>query len=319
MLTISPGVTEKASFAIAIMGPTATGKTDLAIRLTESLPCEIISVDSALVYRGMDIGTAKPGPEELAKAPHHLIDIRDPDNTYSAADFRQDCLTLMKDITARGKIPLLVGGTMLYYKALQEGLSTLPAADEKVRQALEQEAAEFGWVALHERLNQVDPESAARIHPNDPQRISRALEVHAITGQAMSTLWQQQKAERLDYRLIKIILFPQDRKQLHQRIERRFKKMIDQGFIDEVESLKKYAHVSMDMPSMRSVGYRQVLEYLDGHYDLPEMLDKGVFATRQLAKRQITWLRKEEYGNFYDPETLKPDELLQNLKISLSL
>jgi tRNA dimethylallyltransferase len=225
----------------------------------------------------------------------------------------------MQDISARGKIPLLVGGTMLYYKALQEGLSTLPSADEAIRQTLEQEAADHGWLTLHERLQKVDPEAASRIHPNDPQRISRALEVYMLTGQPMTKLWEQQKASRLDYRLIKLIFFPENRQHLHERIEQRFRKMIEQGFIEEVEQLKKYEHVSMDMPSMRSVGYRQVLEYLDGQYDLPEMIDKGIFATRQLAKRQITWLRKEEKGNFYDPETIKVDELLQNLKISLSL
>lgn len=318
MLTIAPGAEIDAPIAIAIMGPTATGKTELAIKLVQQLPCEIISVDSALVYRGMDIGTAKPGKEELALAPHQLIDIREPEQTYSAADFRNDALELMEDMTQRGKIPLLVGGTMLYYKALQEGLSPLPSADESVRIKLEAEARANGWEYMHQRLAQVDPEAAERIHKNDPQRIQRALEVYEISGQAMSSLWAQQASEKLNYRLIKIVLFPEDRASLHQRIEQRFKNMLDNGFIEEVEGLKKYHHVSLDIPSMRAVGYRQVLEYLRGDYDYPEMLEKGIFATRQLAKRQITWLRKEKDANFYDPVTLRVDELLQNLKNSLS-
>jgi len=317
-LIISPGAQDDSPLAIAIMGPTASGKTDLAIEIVKHFPCEIISVDSALVYRDMDIGTAKPSTEELAVAPHHLIDIREPGDPYSAADFRNDCLTLMKDITSRGKIPLLVGGTMLYFKALQEGLSPLPSADERVREKLEAELAEHGLEFMHQRLQQVDPESAERIHHNDPQRIIRALEVFEISGQPMSTLWAQQKASRLDYRLIKIILFPEDRSVLHQRIEARFKKMLKQGFIDEVENLKKYHHVDKDWPSMRSVGYRQALEYLDGEYDYPELVNRGIYATRQLAKRQITWLRKEENGNFYDPVTLQAEDLLQKLKNSLS-
>jgi len=317
-LIISPGEKTDSPIAIAIMGPTATGKTDLAIKLVQQFPCEIISVDSALVYRGMDIGSAKPDAEELVIAPHHLIDIREPDETYSAADFRTDCLTLMEDITSRGKIPLLVGGTMLYFKALQEGLSPLPSADESVREKLEAEANEKGWEFMHQRLKQVDPVAAERIHQNDPQRIQRALEVFEISGQPMSELWEQQKFNKLPYRLIKIILFPEDRSILHQRIETRFKNMLDQGFIDEVEDLKKYKHVSPDWPSMRAVGYRQALAYLDGEYDLDEMINKGIYATRQLAKRQVTWLRKEENGNFYDPVTLQQEELLQNLKNSLS-
>ncbi|MCK4710855.1 MAG: tRNA (adenosine(37)-N6)-dimethylallyltransferase MiaA [Gammaproteobacteria bacterium] len=318
MLTIAAGTEDDSPLAIAIMGPTATGKTDLAIKLVREFPCEIISVDSALVYKGMDIGTAKPTAEELAIAPHHLIDIREPDQTYSAANFRNDSLVLMKDIISRGKIPLLVGGTMLYFKALQQGLSPLPAADKKIRQQLEQQASEKGWEAMHERLQQVDPQAAERIHKNDPQRIQRALEVYEITGQSMSSLWAKQESEKLPYRLLKIVLFPEDRSLLHQRIEKRFRNMLDQGFIDEVENLKKYQHVSLDLPSMRSVGYRQALEYLEGQYDYDEMINRGIYATRQLAKRQFTWLRKEKDGNFYDPATLKVDELLQNLKNSLS-
>lgn len=314
MLTIAAGKEDDSPLAIAIMGPTATGKTDLAIELVKQFPCEIISVDSALVYRGMNIGSAKPTKEELAVAPHHLIDIREPDQTYSAANFRNDSLALMKDIFSRGKIPLLVGGTMLYFKALQDGLSPLPAANKEVRAKLEQQAKDIGWEAMHERLQQVDPQAAERIHKNDPQRIQRALEVYEITGQAMSSLWKQQESEKLPYRLLKIILFPEDRSVLHQRIEKRFRNMLDQGFIDEVQDLKKYQHVSLDLSSMRSVGYRQALEYLDGQYDYDEMINKGIYATRQLAKRQITWLRKETDGNFYDPVTLKKDELMQNLK-----
>ena len=317
-LIVAAGASADSPFAIAIMGPTATGKTDLAIELIKHFPCEIISVDSVLVYRGMNIGSAKPTAEELAIAPHHLIDIREPDETYSAADFRNDCQALMEDITSRGKIPLLVGGTMLYYKALQDGLSPLPSADESIRQKLEADALSLGWEAMHDRLMQVDPVAAERIHKNDPQRIQRALEVYEITGQPMTELWAQQESEKLKYNLIKIVLFPEDRQVLHQRIELRFKKMVEQGFIEEVEDLKKYKHVSLDLTSMRAVGYRQVLEYLDGQYDYPEMINRGVYATRQLAKRQITWLRKEKDANVYDPATLRVEELLQNLKKSLS-
>ena len=317
-LIVAPGASDDSPIAIAIMGPTASGKTDLAIELVKHFPCEIISVDSALVYRGMDIGTAKPTKQELEQAPHHLIDIREPDQTYSAADFRNDCLALMKDITARGKIPLLVGGTMLYFKALQEGLSPLPSADDKVRKKLEAEADEQGWEVMHQRLCQIDPLAAQRIHKNDPQRIQRALEVYEICGRPMSDLWAEQQSERLDYRLIKIVLFPEDRSVLHKRIELRFKKMVEQGFLDEVEDLKKYKHVDLNLTSMRSVGYRQALEYLDGQYGLDEMINRGIYATRQLAKRQITWLRKEANANFYDPVTLQAEELLQNLKNSLS-
>lgn len=315
---VSAGENKDSPFAIAIMGPTATGKTDLAIELIKHFPCEIISVDSSLVYRGMDIGSAKPTAEELAIAPHHLIDIRELDETYSAADFRNDCLAKMNDITSRGKIPLLVGGTMLYYKALQEGLSPLPSADDAIRKKLEADALSLGKEAMHERLKQVDPVAAERIHKNDPQRVQRALEVYEITGQPMTELWAQQESEKLKYNLIKIVLFPEDRAELHQRIELRYKKMVEQGFIDEVEDLKKYHHASLDLTSMRAVGYRQVLEYLDGQYDYQEMIDRGIFATRQLAKRQITWLRKEQNANFYDPATLSMEELLQNLKSSLS-
>ena len=317
-LIVAAGASADSPFAIAIMGPTATGKTDLAIELIKHFPCEIISVDSALVYRGMNICSAKPTAEELAIAPHHLIDIREPDETYSAADFRNDCLALMEDITSRSKIPLLVGGTMLYYKALQDGLSPLPSADESIRKKLEVDALSLGWEAMHDRLMQVDPVAAERIHKNDPQRIQRALEVYEITGQPMTELWAQQESEKLKYNLIKIVLFPEDRQVLHQRIELRFKKMVEQGFIEEVEDLKKYKHVSLDLTSMRAVGYRQVLEYLDGQYDYPEMINRGVYATRQLAKRQITWLRKEKDANVYDPATLRVEELLQNLKKSLS-
>lgn len=317
-LVVSAGENKNSPFAIAIMGPTATGKTDLAIELLKHFPCEIISVDSALVYRGMDIGSAKPTAAELAIAPHHLINIRDPEETYSAADFRNDSLALMEDITSRGKIPLLVGGTMLYYKALQEGLSPLPSADESVRQKLEEDALALGWDAMHDRLKEVDPVAAERIHKNDPQRVQRALEVYEITGRPMTELWAEQASEKLKYNLVKIVLFPEDRQVLHQRIELRYKKMVEQGFIDEVEDLKKYNHVSLDLPSMRAVGYRQVLEYLEGQYDYEEMINRGIYATRQLAKRQITWLRKEQNANFYDPATLSLEDLLQNLKTSLS-
>lgn len=278
--------------AIFLMGPTASGKTGLAVDLYAKLPIELISVDSALVFRDMDIGTAKPDAETLAKAPHHLIDIISPTQAYSAANFRNDALRLMAEITARGKIPLLVGGTMLYFKALQDGLSNLPEANPQVRVVIEQEAAQIGWPAMHARLAQIDPETAARLQPTDMQRIERALEVYKLTGKTMTALHQASAGEVLPYRLLKIALVPNDRKVLHERIAQRFDQMLADGFIDEVKALKaKYPVLTRDSTSMRCVGYRQALEYLAGEYDLAELRDRGVFATRQLAKRQLTWLR----------------------------
>jgi len=278
--------------AIFVMGPTASGKTDLAVSLYKKLPIELISVDSALVYQDMNIGTAKPSAEVLAQAPHALIDIIPPTEVYSAAHFRSDTLELMADITARGKIPLLVGGTMLYFKALEEGLSQLPEADPEVRQKIEQEASEVGWPAMHAKLALVDAESAARLQPNDVQRIERALEVYRITGQSMTALHQATRGDTLPYRLLKIALVPSDRKVLHARIALRFDQMLADGFIREVKALvANYPALTADSTSMRCVGYRQALEYLAGEYDEAELRDRGIFATRQLAKRQLTWLR----------------------------
>ncbi|BAX51706.1 tRNA (adenosine(37)-N6)-dimethylallyltransferase MiaA [Photobacterium damselae subsp. piscicida] len=276
--------------AIFLMGPTASGKTDLAIRLRQELPVELISVDSALIYKGMDIGTAKPDAHELALAPHRLIDIRDPAQSYSAADFRADALKEMADIVAAGRIPLLVGGTMLYYKALLEGLSPLPAADPEIRAGIEQEAKEKGWQALHEELVRIDPVSGARIHPNDPQRLSRALEVFRISGKTLTELTKTQ-GDALPYKVHQFAIAPKDRTVLHQRIELRFEKMMAAGFEQEVKALYERGDLHPDLPSIRCVGYRQMWDYLDGHCDQDEAVFHGICATRQLAKRQITWLR----------------------------
>lgn len=272
------------------MGPTASGKTDLAIRLRQQLPVELISVDSALIYKNMDIGTAKPDADELAQAPHRLIDIRDPAQSYSAADFRADALKEMADIVAQGRIPLLVGGTMLYYKALLEGLSPLPAAEPVIRAQIEQEAAEKGWQAMHEELVRIDPVSGARIHPNDPQRLSRALEVFRISGKTLTELTKTQ-GDTLPYRVHQFAITPTDRAVLHRRIEQRFEKMIDAGFEQEVRALYERDDLHPDLPSIRCVGYRQMWEYLDGQCSLDDAVFRGICATRQLAKRQITWLR----------------------------
>jgi tRNA dimethylallyltransferase len=277
-----------------LLGPTASGKTAAALALAARRPVEIISVDSALVYREMDIGTAKPTPEERAVAPHHLIDIVDPAHAYSAAEFRSDALRLIGEISARGRLPLLVGGTMLYYKALTQGLNDLPAADADVRATLDADAARDGWPALHARLAAVDPVTAARLAPNDSQRIQRALEVFMLTGHAMSALLaapaRVDEAEQA-WRFVPIALEPSERSVLHARIEKRFDAMLANGFIDEVVKLRERGDLLPEMPSMRCVGYRQVWEYLDGAVDYSTMRDKGVFATRQLCKRQLTWLR----------------------------
>ena len=286
--------------AICLMGPTASGKTDLAIYLSEHFPVDIISVDSAMVYRGLNIGSAKPSDEELTKAPHRLIDVVDPLEIYSAARFRKDALREMAEITQAGRIPLLVGGTMLYFRALLQGLSELPAADAATRQKLEQQAAELGWEKMHQRLTEIDPEAGARIHPNDPQRIGRALEVYEVSGKAMSLLQKEQKAEPLPYEVLKLALIPSDRAVLHQRIEKRFKQMLEQGLIDEVKTLQERGDLHEDLPAIRAVGYRQVWDYLIGRIDYTEMVERGVIATRQLAKRQFTWLRSEKDLVTYD-------------------
>ena len=276
--------------AIFLFGPTASGKTALAVQLVEQLPCEIISVDSALIYRQMNIGTAKPDAETLRQAPHRLIDIRDPDESYSAAQFRADALSEMAEISSRGKIPLLVGGTMLYFKALRDGLSELPRADASLRAEIEVRAKCFGWPALHAELAVLDPVTAARLPPTDAQRIQRALEVCRLTGRPLSA---QQGGEKsaLPYRVIAIGLEPADRKRLHERIAARFDAMLTGGLVDEVRTLRHRFLLAPAMPSMRCVGYRQAWQYLDGEIDAATLREKGIAATRQLAKRQLTWLR----------------------------
>ncbi|MEG1467149.1 MAG: tRNA (adenosine(37)-N6)-dimethylallyltransferase MiaA [Hafnia sp.] len=294
--------------AIFIMGPTASGKTALAMSLRQRFPVELISVDSALIYRGMDIGTAKPTAEELAQAPHRLIDIRDPAESYSAADFRADALREMAAITSEGKIPLLVGGTMLYFKALLEGLSPLPAADPEVRAQIEKQAQELGWEALHRQLQQVDPVSAARIHPNDPQRLSRALEVFLISGKTLTELTKI-SGETLPYNVQQFAIAPATREQLHQRIALRFEQMMAAGFEAEARALFERGDLHTDLPSVRCVGYRQMWSYLEGEIDYDEMVYRGICATRQLAKRQMTWLRGWESVHWLDS-----DEPLQALE-----
>lgn len=299
--------------AIFLMGPTAAGKTDLALELVRRLPCDIISVDSALVYRGMDIGTAKPGPDVLVTAPHRLIDIRDPSETYSAAQFRDDALREMTQITQAGRIPLLVGGTMLYFRALQQGLSDMPSADSTVRARLEAEAGVVGWAALHARLAQVDPAAAQRIHPNDPQRIQRALEVYELGGVPMSDLYRQHAAVQPPYRIFKLILSPADRSVLHQRIGVRFHAMLEAGFVGEVEKLRSRGDLHVDLPSMRAVGYRQAWSYLGGDMAYSEMVERAIIATRQFAKRQMTWLRSTQDAVWFDGGQNIFDEVLQYL------
>jgi tRNA dimethylallyltransferase len=282
------------------MGPTASGKTPLAIALASKFPVEIVSVDSAQVYRGMDLGTAKPSPEERGAAPHHLIDIIDPTQAYSAARFRVDALKLMREITARGCIPLLVGGTMLYFKALREGLSELPESDATVRTQLDAEAAARGWPALHAKLASVDPQTAARLKPTDAQRIQRALEVFRITGIPMSQLLGRRKQAGLPFRLIELALVPSDRAALHRRIEGRFEAMLERGLVEELRSLRERYALRPGLPSMRCVGYRQAWQFIEGEIDRGELRDRGIFATRQLAKRQLTWLRAMKTVRSFD-------------------
>lgn len=304
--------------AIFLMGPTASGKTDLAIALTEALPCEIISVDSALIYKGMDIGSAKPEPELLEKAPHKLVDILDPAEAYSAADFRNDALRLMADITGRGKIPLLVGGTMMYFKVLRDGMATLPPADEKVRQKLLQQAEEQGWEALHQRLVEVDPEASLRIKPMDTQRLQRALEVYELTGKPLSEWHREQEDSRLPYRVINLAVSPKERSVLHERIALRFKLMLDAGFMDEARQLFERGDLDISMPSVRCVGYRQAWSYLSGEYSYEEMVKRGIIATRQLAKRQLTWLRSWPEVHWLDTLSKNlPDDALKVIKQAL--
>jgi len=279
--------------AIFLMGPTASGKTALAVELVRRFPLEIISVDSALVYRGMDIGTAKPDADTLRVAPHRLIDIRDPAEPYSAAEFRADALREMADITAQGRIPLLVGGTFLYFRTLQYGLSSLPAANAAVRARLEDELREHGLAALYARLQQVDPVTAARLHPSDPQRIQRALEVHAISGLPMSELLGRGRGAPLPYRLLKLALLPQDRAGLHRRIETRLALMLAGGFEDEVRQLMARTDLNPELPALRAVGYRQMWSGIASSEDRSQTREKILAATRQYARRQLTWLRNE--------------------------
>lgn len=308
--------------AIFLMGPTASGKTDIAIRLAQEYPIDIISVDSSMVYRGLDIGTAKPSAAELALAPHRLIDIRDPAQPYSAADFRVDALREMADISAQGRIPLLVGGTMLYFKALKEGLANLPEANEVIRAEITLEAQTYGWPAIHQKLAAVDPITAARLQPNDSQRLQRALEVYYITGKPLSAIHQEQEAQALPYRLLELALLPKERSILHERIEKRFDLMLASGLIDEVRALKSRGDLHLELPAIRSVGYRQVWEYLDGLYDADEMRFRAIVATRQLAKRQHTWLRglKDDVNQLYTEDIwIVLQDYLKSFKISRKL
>ncbi len=287
--------------AILLMGPTASGKTDLAISLCKRFPCDVISVDSALVYRGMDIGTAKPDQQTLQRTPHRLVDIRDPEDSYSAGDFVRDAYREMDEIFAAGRIPLLAGGTMMYFRALTQGIAELPSADDDIRQSIDAEAETSGWPAMHAALEQVDPLAAARIKPNDRQRIQRALEVYRVSGTPLSE-WQRDSGPRRDdIRYLKVGLNIEPRSLLHERIEQRLDIMVDGGFIEELRQLRKRPGLKADCPAMRSVGYRQFWQHLDDECSLEEARDKALFATRQLAKRQITWLRSETDIFLVDP------------------
>ncbi len=288
-----------ASPVIAIMGPTASGKTGLALDIAAKVESEVISVDSALVYKGMDIGTAKPTQEEQAGVVHHLIDIIDPAQSYSVSQFVNDTNALIGDILARGKVPILAGGTMMYFNALINGISPLPKSDEKIRDEITQQAQRLGWSKLHDELRGVDPISGERIHPNDPQRITRALEVYRSTGKTL-THWQQQEGEKCPYNIAQFAIAPADRAVLHERIATRFDLMLEQGFENEVVKLYERSDLHEDLPSIRSVGYRQMWQYLDGQLSYAEMRERGIIATRQLAKRQLTWLRGWEQVTWLD-------------------
>jgi len=297
---------------IFLMGPTCSGKTAAAIELVQRLPLEIVSVDSAMVYRGMDIGTAKPTPEVLRRAPHRLIDIRDPSQSYSAGEFRRDALAAIEAIHGAGRVPLLVGGTGLYFRALERGLAPLPPADAAIRATLRAEADRLGWPALHARLAAIDPPAAARIHPNDPQRIQRALEVHALTGRSLTEWWAAHGGE-LPYGVWKFVLCPADREELRRRVEARFHQMLSEGFLEEVRRLRDRGDLHPDLPAMRVVGYRQAWAHLDGRCDRSGMTRAAVTATRQLAKRQLTWLRAEPGALWLDAgKSDLADELLRN-------
>ena len=300
--------------AIFIIGPTASGKTGLAMKLLKHFPIELISVDSALVYKDMDIGTAKPTAKELEQAPHRLISFLDPSEPYSAADFRKDALREMQEITEKGKIPVLVGGTMLYFRALENGLAELPTANPEIRKRLSDEAAEKGWDALHQKLLSIDPESAARIHPNDQQRIQRALEVYEISGEPLTALFKKASLDALPYRLFKIALIPESREWIRDLAKIRFHSMLEQGFIDEVKSLHARGDLSADLPAIRAVGYRQVWEYLEGKLDRDEMSERAIIATRQLAKRQMTWMRSEPNITKYGAQNYQIETVISDVK-----
>jgi tRNA dimethylallyltransferase len=292
--------------AILLIGPTASGKTALAFELATRFPCDIVSVDSAQVFRDMDIGTAKPDADTLTRFPHRLIDLITPEQRYSAAAFRDDALREMTAITAAGRIPLLVGGTMLYVKALREGLADLPQADAGLRAAIDAEAAAHGWPALHAELARIDPDTAARLKPNDAQRIQRAVEVLRLTGRTLGSFFAEQKASPLPFKLLTLALVPEDRSELHRRIAQRFEAMLDAGLVEEVDMLRRKYRLDAGLPSMRCVGYRQVWEMLEGRMPRAELRDRGVFATRQFAKRQLTWLKGMEDLRVIDPLTSDP-------------
>lgn len=306
--------------ALALMGPTASGKTRLAIELAHALNGEVISVDSGLVFRGMDIGTAKPTLAEREGVPHHLIDILDPREAFSTGQFREQALFLMADITARGRLPILAGGTMLYFNALRHGLAELPAADAAIRREIDAEAEARGWIALHEELARIDPVAAVRIHPNDPQRIQRALEVYRIAGLSLTELCGRAENDPLPFRLIRLVVSPVDRQILGERIRVRFQHMLELGLVDEVRALYGRGDLHTGLPSIRAVGYRQVWSYLEGELDYAAMAERAVIATRQFAKRQYTWLRREADALHYLSE--KPDlcsRVLEDLKPLLGL
>lgn len=303
---------DKGPPVLFLMGPTAAGKTQLVVKLRQSLPVDIISVDSAMVYKGMDIGTAKPSAEILAIAPHRLINICDPVETYSAARFCQDARNEINAIRSIGRIPILVGGTGLYFRSLEQGLSELPPADQDTRRKLDTQAQLLGWEKMHARLAEVDPDAAMRIHPNDPQRIQRALEVYELTGMALSEHFSRGKTARLPFRIIKLIASPADRSILHRRISQRFYEMVEGGLLPEVERLYQRGDLHSGLPAMRMVGYRQVWKYLEGQLDYQHMIKHAIVATRQLAKRQLTWLRREVGSEWFDSQ--QPDQVYNILK-----
>lgn len=296
--------------AILLMGPTASGKTAVAMKLASILPCEIVSVDSAQVYKHMNIGTAKPDAAQLAAVPHHLIDVIEPHESYSAARFRDDALALMREITERGNIPLLAGGTMLYFQALVEGLNDLPEADPVIRLVIDTMAQEEGWPAVYARLQKVDPETAARLEPNDTQRVQRALEIYYISGKSMTELLKKPKYVYFPYTPIRVSLAPGDRAVLHERIATRFDAMLAAGLAEELKQLRDTYGLDRGMPSMRCVGYRQAWDFLDGRIDAAGLRDQGIAATRQLAKRQLTWLRSIENATEFDCLAENVDELV---------